>query len=128
MGLDPHTRCNQPPGIVNSIISSPQITGNTVVSSIKQVVSTRVPINLFTFANNQSIDVKGKIVMQLDRSSVRRLQANSGTGGTEAAAFDVKVTLQPKAALVDGVELHSSASIAGGAFISLSVVLALVAW
>jgi len=116
------------PIIVNSTISSPQITGNTVVSSIKQVVFTRVPINLFTFANDQSIDVEGKVVMQLDGSSARRLQANSGTGGTEAAAFAVRVTLQPKAALVDGVELHSSASIASRAFISLGVTLALTAW
>ena len=70
------------------------------MSSIKQVVSTRVPINLFTFANDQSIDVEGEVVMQLDGSSARRLQAKSGTGGTEAAAFDVKVTLQPEAALM----------------------------
>ena len=116
------------PIIVNSIISSPQITGNTIVSSIKQVVSTRVPINVFNFANDQSIDVEGKVVMQLDGSSARRLQANSGTEGGKAAAFSVRVTLQPKAALVDGVELHSSASIASRAFISLGVVLALVAW
>ena len=116
------------PIIVNSIISSPQITGNTIVSSIKQVVSTRVPINVFNFANDQSIDVEGKVVMQLDGSSARRLQANSGTEGAKAAAFSVRVTLQPKAALVDGVELHSSASIASRAFISLGVVLVLVAW
>jgi len=116
------------PIIVNSIISSPQITGNTIVSSIKQVVSTRVPINVFNFANDQSIDIEGKVVMQLDGSSARRLQANSGTEGGKAASFDVRVTLQPKAALVDGVELHSSASIASRAFISLGVALALVAW
>ena len=98
------------------------------MSSIKQVVFTRVPINLFTFANDQSIDVEGKVVMQLDGSSARRLQANSGTGGTEAAAFAVRVTLQPAAALADGVELYSAASIAGRVFILLGVVLALVVW
>ena len=98
------------------------------MSSIKQVVSSRVPINLFTFANDQSIDVEGKVVMQLDGSSARRLQANSGTGGTEATAFAVRVTLQPEAALADGVELHSSASIASRAFISLGMALGWVAW
>ena len=114
------------PVIVNSIISSPQITGNLIMSSIKQVVSTRVPINVFNFANNQSMNVEGKVVMQLDRSSALRLQSNSGTKGAKATAFAVRVTLQPKANLVYGVELHSSASIAGRAFILLGVVLSLV--
>ena len=98
------------------------------MSSIKQVVSMRVPINLFTFSNNQSIDVEGKVVMQLDGSSARRLQANSGTEGAEDAAFSVRVTLQPEAALADRVELHSSASIASRASISLGMALGWVVW
>ena len=98
------------------------------MSPIKQVVSTRVPINVFTFTNDQYIDVEGNVVMQLDGSSARRLQANSETGGAKTTAFDVKVTLLPRAAPVDGVELRSSASIASRAFISLGVALALAGW
>ena len=63
------------------------------MSSIKQVVSTRVPINLSTVANGQSINVEGKIVMQFDGSLARRLYANSGTGDDKAAAFAVNVTI-----------------------------------
>ena len=39
--------------------------------------------------------------MQFDGSFARRIQANSGTGGAEAAAFTVKITLRPEAAPMD---------------------------
>merc|ERR1719491_1266872 len=116
------------PIILNSLMSSPRITGNTIVSPIKQVVSTLVPFNLITFAKGQSMAVEGKVVMQLVESSARRLQNNFGTGSVKAAAFAVDVILQPKAALADGVELHSSASMASRAFILLGVALAFVVW
>ena len=95
------------------------------MSTIKQVVATRVPSNLFSFAANEVIEVDGKAIMQLVGSS-RKLQGDTEIVDTEAVSFGVKVTLQSKASSKDDFALNSATSLASKGFAALGMVLVFV--
>ena len=105
--------------IVNSSVQYSAITEETAVSTILHVVLTRVPTNIFSFANGQGIDIVGSVTMRLIGSvgSGRMLQEDIATAdGTEVAiSFDVKVALQPEAT-PEGATMNSAKRIAGKGF------------
>ena len=64
------------------------------------MVSTRVPINLFTYADKESIEIAGGLTLQLAGPDgiPRKLQAGIGAkvDVNEVANFDITVNLQPE--------------------------------
>jgi len=118
------------PVIASVAVAYTEITEKIFVSAIKQVVMTRVPSNIISFAPGQVIDIDGSVTMQLVGSSGRMLQTASNTGGTEAAtaSFDIKVALQPEATREDVLALNSATSFASKTCVAFGVVLALAVW
>jgi len=114
------------PVIVNSGIVFSAITAETFVSTIKRVVATRVPSNVFSFAANKVIEVDGKAIMQLVGSSSRKLQGDTDIVDTEAVSFGVKVTLQSKASPKDNFAVNSATSLASKGFAALGMMLVFV--
>ena len=64
------------------------------VSSTEVKVSTRVPLNVFTFEAGASIAISGEVIMNLVGARGRKLQAD--VGAKEEAIFDLNVNLQPE--------------------------------
>jgi len=105
------------PVIVNSLVQYSAITEVTAVSTILHVVLTRVPTNVFSFADDQGINIVGSLTTRLIGSvgSGRMLQEDiASADGTEVAiSFDVKVALQPEPEVV---MMNSAKRIAGKGF------------
>jgi hypothetical protein len=118
------------PVIASIAVTYPAITEKIVVSATKQVVMTRVPSNIISFAPGQDITIDGSVTMQLVGSSRRMLETAPNTGGTEAVttSFDIKVALQPEVTLEDVLALNSATSLARKIFPALGMVLALAVW
>ena len=118
------------PVIASIAVAYPAITEKTVVSAIKQVVMTRVPSNVISFAPGKVINIDGSVTMQLVGSSGRMLQTAHNTGGTEAVttSFDIKVALQPEATPKDVLALNSATSFASKTFVAFGMILALAVW
>ena len=116
--------------IASIAVAYPAITEKTVVSAIKQVVMTRVPSNVISFAPGKVINIDGSVTMQLVESSGRMLQTAPNTGGTEAVttSFDIKVALQPEATPKDVLALNSATSVASKTFVAFGMILALAVW
>ena len=116
--------------IASIAVAYPAITEKTVVSAIKQVVMTRVPSNVISFAPGKVINIDGSVTMQLVGSSGRMLQTAPNTGGTEAVttSFDIKVALQPEATPKDVLALNSATSVASKTFVAFGMILALAVW
>eukprot|EP00579_Thalassiosira_antarctica_P025352 CAMPEP_0202003774 /NCGR_PEP_ID=MMETSP0905-20130828/9266_1 /ASSEMBLY_ACC=CAM_ASM_000554 /TAXON_ID=420261 /ORGANISM="Thalassiosira antarctica, Strain CCMP982" /LENGTH=796 /DNA_ID=CAMNT_0048560987 /DNA_START=226 /DNA_END=2613 /DNA_ORIENTATION=+ len=118
------------PVIASIAVAYPAITEKIVLSAIKQVVMTRVPSNVISFAPGNVIIVDGSVTMQLVGSSGRMLQTALNTGGTEAVttSFDIKVALQPEATPKDDLALNSATSLASKTSIAFGMILALAVW
>jgi len=76
------------------------LTERTYVSGAGVLVSTRVPINTFTYADKESIEIAGGLTLQLAGPDgiPRKLQAGIGAkvDANEVANFDITVNLQPE--------------------------------
>ena len=60
------------------------------------MVTTRLPITSFTFADGRSVTIQGQVEMELADGSTRKLRvlAETGTEGGEEASYDLEVNLQ----------------------------------
>jgi len=95
------------------------------VSSTKVKVSTRVPLNVFTFEAGASIAISGEVIMKLAGARGRKLQAD--VGAKEEAIFDLNVNLQPEiVAEEEEVMMNAAASAARKGFVMLGMVFASV--
>ena len=91
------------------------------------MVTTRLPSNTFTFANDQSITIQGEVEMTLANGGARKLRVlvDAGIEGDEMGSYDLEVNLQEgDGVATDGVFAMGNSAIAA---VALDKVFALAA-
>jgi len=83
--------------IENNVVTYPSFTSREYIPAARMVkVSTRLPLDIITFSNTETVDIGGRIVMKLADSSERKLQADNADSiaeVNEATSFDLVVAL-----------------------------------